>query len=530
MGQRASRDSDGSEDEADAGAVNDENDEQRSHSRRSSVDAAAPAVLEPRRHQGERGIDLLSVLEDLYRTGQLRVMPGNRMFDRHPPISEAHRVPRSKPDTTVMDRSDFKKRVLVKSGDEYLYKMNVPYGDVPLTALHEFRPLRQQEKIKLGQHFIPNSAYRLLSSEEKLFCGLHSQDGNLFMTSGQDQAIRIYDTTKACTRGKPLKKIRRFDARDVGWSVLDVRLSTCNRYVAYSSWSDSLHLATVHDDSSHVSLQLNPESQHCGIFSLMFSHDDTEILAGGNHGDIYIVSLLNGRSQRIASAHADDVNTVAFADQTSHILYSGGDDGIIRVWDRRTLSEERPKACGLFLGHKHGIVYLDPHSDGRHLLSNSKDQLLKIWDLRCLSPADGLDEAKRAVGENRWDYRYRMKDRICPRKLKADRSVITISGHNVSQTLIRARFSPYESTASRFVYTGDGNGYVYVFDALTGEVVQSIRHHDSVVRDVSWHPSRPELISTGWDHCLNLWTYSQTPIVESPPTEIQTTSDSDDDL
>jgi DDB1- and CUL4-associated factor 11 len=81
------------------------------------------------------------------------------------------------------------------------------------------------------------------------------------------------------------------------------------------------------------------------------------VLAGGNHGDIYIVSLLNGRSHRIP-AHSDDVNTVAFADQTSHILYSGGDDGIIRVWDRRTLSEERPKACGLFLGHKHGIVYV----------------------------------------------------------------------------------------------------------------------------------------------------------------------------
>ena len=29
--------------------------------------------------------------------------------------------------------------------------------------------------------------------------------------------------------------------------------------------------------------------------------------------------------------HDDDVNTVAFADNTSQILYSGGDDGLCKV-------------------------------------------------------------------------------------------------------------------------------------------------------------------------------------------------------
>jgi len=29
--------------------------------------------------------------------------------------------------------------------------------------------------------------------------------------------------------------------------------------------------------------------------------------------------------------HEDDVNTVAFADNTSQILYSGGDDGLCKV-------------------------------------------------------------------------------------------------------------------------------------------------------------------------------------------------------
>lgn len=65
--------------------------------------------------------------------------------------------------------------------------------------------------------------------------------------------------------------------------------------------------------------------------------------------------------------------------------------------------------------------------------------------------------------KNRWDYRYR-HDRdtpTCSRKLQSDTSLMTYTGHIVSQTLIRARFSPYESTASRFIYAGDGDGCVY---------------------------------------------------------------------
>lgn len=31
-------------------------------------------------------------------------------------------------------------------------------------------------------------------------------------------------------------------------------------------------------------------------------------------------------------AHEDDVNAVTFADETSHILYSGSDDGLCKVF------------------------------------------------------------------------------------------------------------------------------------------------------------------------------------------------------
>lgn len=55
-----------------------------------------------------------------------------------------------------------------------------------------------------------------------------------------------------------------------------------------------------------------------------------------------------------------------------------------QVWDRRCLgrgrSHDRP--AGVLPGHTEGLTHLDAKGDGRYLLSNSKDQTARIWDIR----------------------------------------------------------------------------------------------------------------------------------------------------
>ena len=54
----------------------------------------------------------------------------------------------------------------------------------------------------------------------------------------------------------------------------------------------------------------------------------------------------------------------------------------------------RVSACSLWQG------------DGRYLITNSKDQTIKLWDIRKFSKQEGVDATLRQVQQQSWDYRW----------------------------------------------------------------------------------------------------------------------------
>ena len=141
-------------------------------------------------------------------------------------------------------------------------------------------------------------------------------------------------------------------ARDVGWSILDVAVSPDGEHLVYSSWSDSLHQVSLQGpEENHQSLPLSPDDQQFCIFSVSFSSDSRELLGGANDGYLYLYDREAGRQSSRIEAHEDDVNAVCFVDDTTHVLASGGDDGLCKVWDRRSLREDDPKPVGVLAGN-----------------------------------------------------------------------------------------------------------------------------------------------------------------------------------
>ena len=77
--------------------------------------------------------------------------------------------------------------------------------------------------------------------------------------------------------------------------------------------------------------------------------------------------------------------------------------------------------------------------DGRYLISNGKDQTLKLWDVRRFGSQEGMEQVRKAVGKSNWDYRWEAVPKRTMKKTKitGDVSVMTYRGHGVLHTLIR---------------------------------------------------------------------------------------------
>lgn len=73
----------------------------------------------------------------------------------------------------------------------------------------------------------------------------------------------------------------------------------------------------------------------------------------------------------------------------SDILFTGGDDCMVKVWDRRAFgSSGSNRPAGIFVGHAEGVTNIASKGDGIYAASNGKDQLLKVWDIRKMVPYD----------------------------------------------------------------------------------------------------------------------------------------------
>ncbi|VAH19026.1 unnamed protein product [Triticum turgidum subsp. durum] len=298
-------------------------------------------------------------------------------------------------------------------------------------------------------HYLPVDGPETVDTmDSRAYVSQFSADGSLFVAGFQGSHIRIYDVDKGWEIHKDIH------ARSLRWTISDAALSPDQRFLVYSSLAPIIHIVNV------------------------------------------------GTASRESYANVtSDVNTVAFADESGNLLYSGSDDNLCKVWDRRCLSTG--EAAGVLTGHLHGITHIDSRGDGRCFISNGKDQAIKMWDIRKMtSNADGSENRVPA-----WDYRYsRYPQQYKQQKHPHDQSVATYRGHSVLRTLIRCYFSPTYSTGQKYIYTGSYDASVCIYDVVSGSQVAKLQgHHHLAVRDCSWHPSDPMLVSSSWDGQVARW-------------------------
>ncbi|KAJ9696341.1 hypothetical protein PVL29_008523 [Vitis rotundifolia] len=325
----------------------------------------------------------------------------------------------------------------------------------------------------LSRYLPVNGPWLVDQMTSRAYVSQFSADGSLFVAGFQGSHIRIYNVD----RGWKVQK--NILAKSLRWTVTDTSLSPDQRHLVYASMSPIVHIVNIGSaateslaniteihDGLDFSADDDDDGYSFGIFSVKFSTDGRELVAGSSDDSIYVYDLeANKLSLRIL-AHTSDVNTVCFADESGHLIYSGSDDSLCKVWDRRCFIS-KGKPAGVLMGHLEGITFIDSRGDGRHLISNGKDQSIKLWDIRKMSSNATCTPGFRNY---EWDYRW-MDYPTQARELKhpCDQSLSTYKGHSVLRTLIRCYFSPSYSTGQKYIYSGSSDSCIYIYDLVCHE-------------------------------------------------------------
>ncbi|KAK9448652.1 WD40-repeat-containing domain protein [Limtongia smithiae] len=370
-----------------------------------------------------------------------------------------------------------------------------------------------------SQNMIPNTTSpKYLRYLARTYSGQFSEDGTFFFTatSAHDFKIRLYDTSHKF----PWKLYKTVRLTTAQWTITDASLSRDNRKIAYSSITPVVYLASTSPDDPDTEVALNFNSptanafprpyRSFGIWSIRFSADGREIVAGSNDNSLYVYDIEAQKVVLRLEGHTNDVNAVSFGDESGNILYSGSDDKLIKIWDRRSMTSETE--AGVLPGHVEGITYVDSKRDGRYLISNGKDQAMKLWDIRKLVSRDRFSEIDRRSRGNMFDYRYQSFPGQIGLSDPNDVSVMSYYGHEVLQTLIRCHFAPADVAGGQYLYSGSSDGKVHIW-SLDGRVAKVIdvaaqdaeminpRYRHSMaacVRDASWHPHLPIIATSSW--------------------------------
>ncbi|KAI0698404.1 WD40 repeat-like protein, partial [Cerioporus squamosus] len=395
----------------------------------------------------------------------------------------------------------------------------------------------------IASEILPNSSGTAVASyAANAYVGQFSSDSAFYYTCVRNFRLHVYDM-KAPFKPRPqetrdghattMEVIKTIQAAPGRWTITDSHLSPDNQRMIYASISSTVHMTSTLDASTEqipISFK-DPvprgsnydywEDDDFGIWSCKFSADGNEVIAGGNKM-IFVYDLLADRRTVKITGHTDDVNTCCWADTASgNVLISGSDDTFVKVWDRRSLGGTG-KPSGVLIGHTEGITYVSAKGDGRYVISNGKDQILRLWDLRMMrsnSEFEAVAGRSRSYGIPGYDYRGDAYPKPRHKAHPLDCSVMKYTGHEVLRTLIRCHFSPAETTGQQYIYSGSSDGKIHIW-SLDGRVVQVLDRSYTLpmaldpsgpdpeditpsrvhpcVRDVSWHSQEPILMSTGW--------------------------------
>jgi WD40 repeat protein/uncharacterized caspase-like protein len=199
-----------------------------------------------------------------------------------------------------------------------------------------------------------------------------SSDGKLIAGGGRENTIKLWDAAT----GREL-----FTMTGHRKGIWDLAFSPDNKLLA-SAGSD----AAVKLWSVATGQEVKTLGDHTGgVGAIAFSPDGKKLASGSQDRMILISDVETGDSDGAYLGHQAWVNALAFSPDGKK-LASGSEDGEVRIWQvaaRGPQGEPQviKRPLQTLSGHAGSIQSLAFNSDGKLLVSGSRDASMKLWDV-----------------------------------------------------------------------------------------------------------------------------------------------------
>ena len=211
------------------------------------------------------------------------------------------------------------------------------------------------------------------------------------------------------------------------------------------------------------------------------------------------LSQAGGPLLRTLEGHTYGVEAVAVSADGRHVV-SGSADETVKVWELGTGRELRTLE-----GHTGWVEAVAVTADGRHVVSGSFDNTVKVWELesgRELRTLEGHANEVWAVAVSA-DGRHVVSGSVDKTvkvwELETGRELRTLEGHSSGVIAVAV------SADGRHVVSGSSDNTVKVWELGTGRELRTLKGHADAVEEVAVSADGRHVVSGSSDHTVKVW-------------------------
>ncbi|XP_036393053.1 autophagy-related protein 16-like isoform X2 [Megalops cyprinoides] len=239
---------------------------------------------------------------------------------------------------------------------------------------------------------------------------------------------------------------------------------------------------------------------NAGITSIEFDSTGSHLLAASNDFASRIWTVDDLRLRHTLTGHSGKVLSARFLLDNVRIV-SGSYDRTLKLWDLRS------KVCmkTVFAGSSCNDIVCTEQC----VMSGHFDKKVRFWDIRAESIVRELELLGRItsldLNHDRTELLTCSRDdllKIIDLRNNVVRQSFSAQGFKCGSDWTRVTFSP----DGCYVAAGSADGTLFVWNVLTGKVERTLdKHHSSAINAVSWSPSGAHVVSVEKGSKAVLW-------------------------